>query len=325
MRRREFMALVAGAVTAAPLAAHAQQARIGFLAYNEMTPQLSGYVVEFRKELAALGHVEGRNLRTTILTAQRKPDALPGLAGDLVSQKVDVIVANSAPELRAAMAATTEIPIVVVLAVNLPETGFVATLARPGGNVTGLDSQVADLGAKRLELLKQILPSATRFAFLADGVANRIQQGTVQKTVQAARTLGVSLAVVEARTRDDVERAFAEVVAGRPEGLIVESGQVLSLVAPQLAELAMRHRLPAVHTRREFADAGGLMSYGPNYADLYRRAAVMVDKILKGAKPAEMPVERPVKFELIVNMKTAKAIGLAIPQSFLLRADEAIE
>jgi putative ABC transport system substrate-binding protein len=323
MTRHRYLGVLVGLIiVAGPLAAHAQQAppaRIGFLSFATPT---SPYLLEFQKTMAELGHVEGKNLQTLYRNGHGKTEEMPAFAAELVRERVQLIVAHEGPSTQAAMAATSEIPIVVILAVNLPEQGIVSSLARPGGNVTGVDRQMAELGAKRLELLKQMLPAASRFAILADGIANRIQQGTVQKTVQAARTLGV----VEARTRDDVERAFGEVLAGRPDALVIESGPVLSgPAAPQLAALTMRHRLPASHARREFADAGGLMSYGPDYLDVYRRAAFFVDKILKGAKPSEMPVERPTRFELILNLKTAKALGVSVPQSIILRADEVIE
>jgi putative ABC transport system substrate-binding protein len=270
-----------------------------------------------------LGYVEGRTVTFEARTADGNPDRLGALAADLVRIKVDAIVTASGSAAEAARRATTTIPI--VQAGGEPETvgGRVASLARPGGNVTGLSTRTVELSAKRLELARELVPGASRFAILATETV----AGTafVRETQAAAHAIGVRLHVVRLRSLAELDEAFSTIARERPGVLIVVGGSLLFGERHRLAELAMRHRLPTMHLSREYVEAGGLSAYGTNLAALFRRAAVYVDKILKGAKPGDLPIEQATKFELVVNLKTAKALGLTIPPSVLARADEIIQ
>ena len=319
-----ILALALG-LLAAPLAAEAQQTgkvyRIGFLG----SPLAGAHLVDaLRQGLRERGWVEGQNLVIESRSAEGKLERWPDLAADLIRLKVDVIVSSLSPAIRAAMQQTSTIPIVMA-GVNDPVgAGFVASLARPGGNVTGLSMLVTELSGKRLELLKETLPNLWRVAFLW----NPTQPGqalALKDTQEAARALGVTLISMEVRTREDLESVFGAIAKERAGALIVMTDPVTFSHRGQLTALAARHRLPAMYAIREFVDAGGLMAYGPSFPDSYRRAATYVDKILKGAKPADLPVEQPTKFELVINIKTAKALGLTIPQSMFIRADEVIQ
>ena len=331
MDRRRFIGTVASGLLAAPLAAEAQQAakvpRIGYLLGNLAT---SPHLLEaFRQGLRDLGYVEGRNVVIESRDAEGKLERLPALAVELVALKVDVIVVGGTPQALAAMQATRTLPIVFA-AVGDPVTdGLVTSLARPGGNVTGFSTTSAapEIVGKRLELLTQSVPGVTRAAVLwqPGGQGERTNKDLLHGTDVAARALGVRLQVVEVRGPDDFGRAFSDVTRARAGALTVLGTTMFFNARRRLVDLAAKNRMPAVYPFREFADAGGLMAYGPNLADLFRRAATYVDKILKGAKPADMPVEQPTKFELVINLKTAKALGITIPQSVLARADEVIE
>jgi ABC-type uncharacterized transport system substrate-binding protein len=328
--RREFIGTLAGGLLAAPLAAEAQQAakiaRIGFLSLNVSA---SPHVLEpFLQGLRDLGYVEGRNLVIEYRDAEGKPERLPALAAELVALKVDVIFAPGTPHALAAKQATRTVPIVFTGVTDPVTDGLVTSLARPGGNVTGLSLLATlELVGKRLELLKQAVPGVTRVAILRQpgGQGERTETDSLKAAEVAARALGVRLQFVEARGPTDFDRAFSDMTRARAGALIGLGGVMFFNERRHLVDLAAKNRLPAVYPLREYVDAGGLMSYGPDLADSLRRAATYVDKILKGAKPADLPVEQPTKFELVINLKTAKALGLTIPQSVLGRADEVIQ
>jgi putative ABC transport system substrate-binding protein len=326
-RRDTVLALLA--LGAAPFAAEAQQAtkvaRIGFLTLN-LAPNL--YLREaFLQGLRDLGYVEGRNVVIEYRDAEGKSERLPALAAELVALKVDVIVAPSTPAALAAKQATKTIPIVFASVPDPVTDGLVTSLARPGDNVTGLSLLAPELVGKRLELLKQAVPGVTWVAVLwqPGGLGERTEKDQLKAADVAARALGVRLQVVEARGPADIDRAFSDMTRARTGALTVLTGTMFFTERRRLVDLAAKNRLPAVYPWRDGVDAGGLMSYGPNTADLFRRAATYVDKILKGTKPGDLPVEQPTKFELIINLKTAKALGLTIPQSVLGRADDVIQ
>jgi len=316
-------------LTLAPLAAEAQEAakiaRIGWLTFNVApNPHLRE---AFRQGLRDLGYVEGRNLVNEYRDAEGKPDRLPALAAELVALKVDVIVAGGTLQALAAKQATRTIPIVFAAAGDPITDGLVTSLARPGGNVTGVSSLTPDLVGKCLELLKQAVPGVSRVAILwqPGGAGERTEKDMLKGAEVAARALGVRLQFVEARGPENFDRAFSEMTRAGAGALTVLQSGLFNTERRRLVALAAKNRLPAVYTLREFVDAGGLMSYGANLADLNRRAATYVDKILKGAKPGDLPVEQPTNFELVINLKTAKALGLTIPQSLLQRADQVIQ
>jgi ABC-type uncharacterized transport system substrate-binding protein len=324
MDRRAFLAGSA-ALLAAPLAAEAQQARkvprVGILLLSDAQSVPDA----FRQELRELGYVEGQTIALEYRWAEGKEERFPGLASELVHLRVDVIFAAVAAAAQAAKTATKTIPIVT--AVNDPiAAGFVASVARPGGNITGLSMMSPEVVGKQLELLRQVVPKISRVAVLANpanpGSAPQLRQAEV-----AAKTLGMRLQPLEARSLSEIDSAFVAMARERAEGLLVLLDPTLGgrLQRERIAELAARNRLPAMYALRLHVDAGGLMAYGADIFDLYRRAAIYVDKILKGAKPADLPIEQPTKFELIINLKTAKALGLTIPPSLLLRADRVIE
>ena len=325
--RRIGLAVALVVLLAAPLAAQAQQAgkvyRIGYLSPS---PPETFRVEVFRQALRELGWIEGRNIAFEYRWAENDYARLPGLAKELVALDPDVIIAGSPPAALALKTATRTIA-VVFLGGPAVETGLVASLARPGGNVTGLDVLAADLNVKRLDLLKGAIPTASRVAVLwhraSQAGASRPQ--SVESVDAAAKALGLQPRFLEVRHPTEIDAAFATMARERPHALLVMSSPMLSSQRLRIVGLAARHRLPAMYQWREFAEAGGLMSYGANILDLYRRAAVYVDKILRGAKPADLPVEQASKYELVINLKTAKALGLRIPQSVLGRADQVIE
>ncbi len=327
--RRAFIGALAGGLLGAPLAAEAQQAakiaRIGYLAGNlAADPHLPE---AFRQGLRDLGYVEGRNVVIEYRDAEGKFERLPALAAELVALKVDVIVAPSTLAALAAKQATKTIPIVFAAAGDAVGSGLVTSLARPGGNVTGLSVLAPELVGKRLELLKQAVPGVTRVAALwhPGDYAERTDKDMLKEADVAARALGVRLQVVEARGPADIDRAFSDMTRARAGALTVFSTPMFSTERRRLVDLAAKNRLPTMFSFRDYVDAGGLMAYGPSLADLARRAATYVDKILNGARPADLPVEQPTKFELVINLKTAKALGLTIPPSLLARADEVIQ
>jgi putative ABC transport system substrate-binding protein len=269
-----------------------------------------------------LGYVEGRTVVFEARGADGKPERLPALAAELVRLKVDVIVASTTPAVQAARQAAATIPIVMSSGDPL-STRLVTNLARPGGSVTGLTTLSVELSAKRLELAGELVPGASRLAILGTEAATTT--GYVRETEAAARALGLRLHVVRVRSPGELDGAFATIARGRPAALLVIPGPMFFGERRRLAELALKHRLPTVSGQRDYAEAGGLIAYGTKLTELFRRAAVYVDKILKGARPGDLPVEQPTRFELAVNLKTAKALGLTIPPSVLLRADETIQ
>ena len=332
MPRRAFLATVAGGLLAAPLAAEAQQAdktaRIGYLSPNLATgPHLRE---AFRKGPRDLGYVEGRHLVIEYRDAEGKVERLPALAAELVALKVDVIVTEGGSTVvpLAAKRATRTLPIVFASVADPVGSGLVTSLARPGGNVTGLTGLTAELVGKRLELLTQAVPGVGQVAvlWLPGALGERTEKEMLTEAGVAARGLGVRLQFVEA-TRDpaDFDRAFSDMTTARAGALTLLPSSRLRREHRRLVDLAARHRLPTVYFSRDFVDAGGLMSYAASVTDSRRRAATYVDKILKGAKPADLPVEQPTKFDLVINLKTAKALGLTIPPSLLQRADQVIE
>ena len=311
-----------------PLAAGAQEAakaaRIGYLAPNLATTPLVHEA--FRQGLRDLGYVEGRNVVIEYRDDEGKIDRLPSLAAELVALKVDVIVAGATPHALAAKQATRTLPIIFV-AGDPGSSGLVLSLARPGANVTGVSVFSSDLAGKRLEQLKQAVPGISRVADLwHPGAADEPTQREMLKEVDvAARALGVRLQLVAARGPADFHGAFSDMTRASAGGLAVSPSARFAGEGIRLVGLAAKHRLPAVYPWREYVDAGGLMAYGPNVADSFRRAATYVDKIVKGAKPGDLPVEQPTKFELVINVKAAKALGLTIPQLVLARADQVVE
>jgi putative ABC transport system substrate-binding protein len=328
MERRTFMAMLTGGIVVAPFAAEAQQAakiaRIGYLGGQGATPHLPE---AFRQGLRDLGYVEGRNVVIEYRSAEGKFERLPALAAELVALKVDVIVAPGTPGALAAKQATRTLPIVFTTAGDPVTSGLVTNIARPGGNVTGLSGLGPELVGKCLEQLTQAVPGVSRVAALwqPGAFSERAEKDMLKEAEVAARALGVSLHFVEARGPADFDRAFSDMTRARAGALTVLPSTMFLIERRRLVDLAAKNRLPTVYPWREFVDAGGLMAYGANLPDLFRRAATYVDKILKGAKPGDLPVEQPTKFELVINLKTAKALGLTIPPSLLLRADEVMQ
>jgi putative tryptophan/tyrosine transport system substrate-binding protein len=326
IRRRKFLATLGGAAVAWPFAVRAQQPAklptIGFLVSG--SPSSHGqWVAAFVRRLHELGWIEGRTVAIEYRWAEGRTERAAEIAAEFVQRNVDVIVTSATALIVAAMQATSVIPIVFAAAGDPVGTGLVASLARPGGNVTGLSIQQTDVAAKRLELLREVVPSLGRLAILGNvgGPAVVLDMREVQA---AARTLGLEVITSEIRRGEDIVSAF-EGLNGRADALYVCIDQVVNTHRIRINTLALAARLPTMHATREYVEAGGLMSYGPNIPDLFRRAADYVDKILRGAKPGDIPVEQPRKFDLIINLTTAKALRLTIPESFLLRADALIE
>jgi putative ABC transport system substrate-binding protein len=324
MRRREFIGLL-GCAAAWPLAARAQQPAklptIGLL--GAATPATwSVFIVAFVRRLRELGWIEGRTIAIEYRWAEGRRERYAEIAAEFVRLKVDVIVTSGGAAL-AAKQATSLIPIVFAAAADPVGGGFVASLVQPGGNVTGLSAQFTDLAGKRLELLREIVPSLRQLAIMANAgyPAAVLEMAEVQAT---ARTLGLEVTTLEIRRAEDIAPAF-EALKGRAEALYVCSDILTTTNRVRVNTLALTARLPMMYGVREYVEAGGLMSYGPNFLDLWRRTGDLVDKILRGAKPAEIPVEQPTKFDLVINLTTAKALGLEIPSTLLARADEVIE
>jgi ABC-type uncharacterized transport system substrate-binding protein len=331
MDRRAFIGSLAGGLLAGPFGADAQPTakvfRIGYLAANSLATSPPNLHEAFRQGLRDLGYVEGRNVVIEYREAEGKFERLPGLAAELIALNVDVIVAPTTVAALAAKQVTRPLPIVFFGATDPVTGGLVGSLARPGGNVTGLSGFSPELVGKCLEVLKQAVPGASRVAILwqPGSGGERTEKDTLKGAEVAAQVLGVRLQLVEARGPADIDSAFSDMTRGGARGLTVWTSAMLVQERGRLVALAAKHRLPAVYTLREVVHAGGLMSYGHNQADLNRRAATYVDKILKGARPADLPVEQPTKFDLVINLKTAKALGLTIPPSLLQRADQVIE
>jgi putative ABC transport system substrate-binding protein len=325
MRRRSFITLL-GAAAAWPLAARAQQAakvaRIGHLDLGPASARASR-IEALRAGLRDLGYVEGKNIVIEFRWAERV-EQLPELAAELVRMNVDIIFAPSSTMVEPARQATKTIPIVFANHADPIGSGHVASLPRPGGNITGLSMLLTDLVAKELEILAQAIPHATRIGVLWNPTTPS-HQLALPAVETAGEKLGVRLVVVPARTADDFEGAFSTMSQAEVAGLLVVASPLFTIQRAPLAELALKHRLPEMVGTREEAEAGGLMSYGADLNDLVRRAALYIDKILKGEKPADMPVEQASKYQLVINLKTAKALGLTVPPTLLARADEVIE
>jgi len=320
VRRREFTILVGGAVTSWPFAIASQQLKvptIGVLAVA--SPGSERFWRLFQADLRELGYIEGQSVRFEFRSDQQV-GRLPALAAELVGLKVDIIVTWFTPAALAAKQATREIPIVIALAGNPVETGLVESLARPGGNVTGMAAVSSELAGKNIQLIRELLPSAHRIVALANA-PDPFSKPFVEQIRRAGATTGMTIDPIMIKSAEELDSAFSAMEKERPDAVIVQP----SLPTKYVAELALRQRIPTVSPLRGIVDEGGLMSYGIDEADAYRRAAIFVDKILKGAKPADLPVEQPTRFELVINLKTAKALGLTIPQSLLARADEVIE
>ncbi len=315
------------AIHAAPLAADAQQPakmpRIGFLG-NSTAALEANLVGPFREGLRDLGYVEGRDVLIEYRWAEGKYERFPALIGELIALKVDVIVTAGTPAALAVQKAAPSIPLVMVAVGDPISVGLVASLGRPGGNITGLTSISAELEGKRLELLREVIPKLSSIAVLW----NPASQFSVvaEKEVQAAaQVLRIRVQSLQVRAAEEFDNAFAAILRERPGALLVLADRLFLHNRARIVDFEAKHRLPGVYAYRELVEAGGLMSFGPSYAGMHRRAAAYVDKILKGAKPADLPVEQPAKFELVINMKTAKVLGLTIPQSVLIRADEVIQ
>jgi putative tryptophan/tyrosine transport system substrate-binding protein len=308
---------------ASPPGADAQQpprlARIGYLSPLSASAD-AGHDKAFREGLRDLGYVEGQNIVIDTRYAGGRFDRLPQLAAELVRLKPDVIVAAPTPAVRAVQAATSTIPIVMAFSGDPVDEHFVTSLARPGGNITGLSATVIEMAGKRVELLKTLVPDMSRIAYISHALT--VRQAVVG-TESAARTLGVQLTTLLIRSRGDLEHALSTVKSARPGGLVVDL--TVREHWKEILDVALTNRLPTVSGPREFVDAGGLMAYGPHFPDLFRRAATYVDRILKGARPADLPIEQPTKFEFVINGRTAKTLGLTVPPSLVVQADQIID
>jgi putative ABC transport system substrate-binding protein len=324
MKRRDFITLLGGAAAAWPLAVRAQQAAmpvIGFLGAG--TPSASDWVTAFVQRLRELDWIEGRNIAIEYRWAEGRPDRAAESAAEFVRRKVDVIVVQGTPPAIAAKQATVAIPIVFTAVGDPVGNNLVASLAHPGGNITGLSSQQSDLATKRLELLREVVPQLHRLGIFVN-VENPVALLDTRELEQAAHTLGLEVAALDIRRAEDIAPALAA-FKGRVDALYTYADLLTITNRALINNLALDERLPTMHGIREFVITGGLMSYGVNVPDLFRRAADFVDKILRGAKPSELPVEQPTKFDLVLNLKTAKALSLTVPDKLLALADEVIE
>jgi putative ABC transport system substrate-binding protein len=325
MKRREFITMIGGAATW-PLAARAQQAAmpvIGLLGTTSLGNNETR-LRDFRQGLKEIGYVEGENVALEYRWAEDQIDRLPALATDLVQRRATVIFAISPTAALAAKAAIATVPIVFIINEDPVRLGLVASLARPGGNLTGINILTAEVTAKRLDLLRELMPSATRVGVLVNPVNATNTETTLRETAAAART-GLQVKVLNASTSREIEAAFASFMHERPDALFVGAEPYFYSRRVQLVVLAASHRLPAIYSQRDFVEGGGLMSYGTNIADAFRQIGVYAGRILKGTKPADLPVVQASKFELVINLPTARALGLEVPPMLLARADEVIE
>ena len=325
MRRRELMLLLAGAMTA-PRALRAQQKAMPVVGYLGNISLSAGapYLAGFHQGLSETGYVEGQNFAIEYRWAEGHYDRLPALAADLVGRKVDVIVASATPGIAAAKGATSTIPIIFLGGGDLVAAGLVASLARPGGNLTGISIFGRELNPKRFDLLSDLVPETKMIALLVNP-NNSGAEPTIQDVQEAARAKGVQLHTLKAGSESEIDAAFVALIQLHAGALVVGSDPFFNSRREQLVALAARHAVPAIYEWREFAEAGGLIAYGPSLTGTWRQVGVYVGRMLAGAKPADLPIQQPTKFELIINLKTAKALGLTVPPSILARADEVIE
>ena len=327
MRRRDFIKAIIGSAASWPFAAGAQQAgkvwRVGMLDVTSAALNVRN-IDAFRAGMRTLGYVEGQNLVIDYRSVDGRLERLPELVAELIRLKCDVMVTRGTPATLAAKDATPTIPIVVAAVGEPVETGMVQSLSRPGGNVTGLSAFTTQLAQKRIELLRELAPQISRIGYMSN-MSNASVPAQWDEIKLAAQALGLDALMFDVRKPEDIAPSFDAATAKRVDGFAVGNDSVLIASRQRVTELAAKHRLLTIYSSREYVDAGGLIAYAAHYPDLYRRAAAYVDKIFKGAKPADLPVEQPTKFELAVNLKTAKAIGLTIPPTLLARADEVIE
>jgi len=327
MRRREFITLIGGAAAMWPLAAFAQQTAIpvvGYLSAN--SPEGGGSrAVAFRRGLQEAGYVEGQNVTVEYRWAEEQADRLPAMAADLVKRRVTVIATGTTPAVLAAQAATTTIPIVFEMGSDPVRLGLVTNLNRPGGNITGVTNLVVEVAPKRLELLHELLPAVKVMALLVNPADRALAQAQQREVLSAARNLGLELHVLNAANERDFDAVFADIKRLRVGGLVIGAGTVFTGNIKKLAALTVRHAVPAIYLYRDFPAAGGLMSYASDVLDSYRLAGVYTGRVLKGENPAELPVVQAAKFELVINLTTAKALGINVPPSMQARADEMIE
>ena len=326
IRRRQVIALLGGAAAGWPLATRAQQPMpvIGFLG-SQSADTVADYLRAFRQGLKDAGYLEGETISVEYRWAEGRVDRLPDLVADLARRRIAVLVSGGGPASMAAAKAPTSIPIVFMVAEDPVRLGLVSSLARPGGNLTGVNFFAAELAAKRLELLRELVPAAARVAVLLNPSETAIAAANSRDVETAARAMGLELRILNASTRDEIDAAFAILATDRPDALFISSGPFFSDRRVQLAHLATRHALPAIHASRLYPEVGGLVSYGASIASAYRQAANYVGRILKGSKPADLPVVQSSKFDLVINLHAAKLLGLTIPATLLARADEVIE
>jgi putative tryptophan/tyrosine transport system substrate-binding protein len=328
VRRRDFIKSIGGATVAWPLAAHAQQPAMPVIGF--LDPRSSHVIANllraFHQGLKETGHVEGENVAIEYRWAENQNDRLPALAADLVRRRVTVITAaGSTPAALAAHAATTTIPIVFGIGTDPVQLGLVTSLSRPGGNITGVSTLSLEVGAKRLELLREVVPTATTMALLVNPTSPALSEPATRDLQAAARALGLNIHILDASTELDFDRAFATLIELQAGGLVIGADPLFTGRAKELGALALRHRVPAIYQYPEFTAAGGLMSYGGSISDTYHLIGAYVGRILKGEKPADLPVQQSTRVELIINLKTAKALGLTMPTALLVRANEVIE
>ena len=324
--RRTFIGIVAGGLLAAPLASFAQQlVKVHRVAWLQTGPLGSAqeFIDDTKKALRDLGYIEGKTIVFEFRSAEGKPERLPGASAELVALKPDVIVAGATPGTRAAQQATATIPIVMIGVADPVGARFVASLARPGGNITGVANLGLDMAAKPLEMLHSVVPKATRIAVLAPD--NPAIPALVNSIVEAAKSLGLTVLPTTVTSLEEIEKEFASMAKQKAQALVVISDRITFVHRKRIADLAAETKLPAIYQYAEQVEAGGLLSYGPNPRNLHRIVAGYIDKILKGAKPADLPVQQPTEFELAINKKTAKALGITFPPEILLRANTVIE
>jgi putative ABC transport system substrate-binding protein len=327
MRRRNFVALLSGVVAAWPFAARAQHerkiSRVGFLG-NSTAALEANLVGPFREGLRKYGYEDGRNVEIVFRWADGRYERFPALIAELIAANVDVIVTAGTPAAFAVKKATSTVPVVMAAVGDPVGTGLVSSLARPGGNITGLSGTATDLEGKRLELLREVAPNLSQVAFFLNP-ANALHDLSLRQARAAANALRIKLLPQEVRRSEDLDGAFASIVKEQPGGLLILADRIFLHNRERIMKFAIERRLPSVNAYRELVEAGGLMSYGPSYEDMHRRAADYVDKILKGARPGDLPIEQPTKFDLLINAKAAKALAIAFPPTVLARADEVIE